>query len=90
MWAKNFWNKHGERLVFAAFALGMSAGMWLWLDLKPEAKTIIVGIAMLFFNKVRGNGVSQPPAQPPAPAPPQTPPEETLKKEVESAAGAAQ
>lgn len=54
-WATKFWNTHGERLIFAALALGLAAVLYN-IDMQAEAKTILVGIAMLFFNKVRGNG----------------------------------
>lgn len=52
-WFKAFWNTHGERLVFASLALGVAAVLYL-LELKAEAKTIIIGMGMLFFNKARG------------------------------------
>jgi len=52
-WFKGFWNKHGERLSFAMFALSL-AGVMYYLKLDKEANTIIIGIAMLFFNKARG------------------------------------
>jgi hypothetical protein len=54
-WLKNFWNKHGDRLIFAGFALSLQGIMRLF-DLEKEANTILIGIAMLFFNKARGNG----------------------------------
>ena len=52
-WFKRFWNTHGDRLIFAVFALGLATTLYN-LEMKAEAKTIYVGIAMLFFNKVRG------------------------------------
>lgn len=52
-WFNKFWNTHGERLVFAAFALSIAAVLYL-LEMKAEAKTIIIGMGMLFFNKARG------------------------------------
>ncbi len=59
-WFENFWNGHGERLVFAIFALGLATILYYSFDMKGEAKTIYVGIAMLFFNKVRGtNGIGK-------------------------------
>ena len=55
-WLVMFWYKHGERLIFAALALAL-AGALYYFNQQAEAKTILVGIAMLFFNKVRsGNG----------------------------------
>ena len=52
-WAKEFWYRHGERLTFATLALGLAYVLY-YLDLKAEAKTILIGMAMLFFNKARG------------------------------------
>ena len=47
------WENHGERLVFMFLALCFSAGMYLlgWVE---EAKVIIIGLAMLCYNKARG------------------------------------
>jgi hypothetical protein len=49
---KEFWVNHGERLVFMFLALAFSVGMYLigWVD---EAKVIIIGLAMLCYNKAR-------------------------------------
>ena len=52
-WFTTFWDEHGERLVFAGLALGLAAVFWFMPDMKGEAKTIMIGIAMLFFNKAR-------------------------------------
>ena len=52
-WTIEFWNRHGERLVFAILALTLSGVMYS-LKLEAEAKTILIGMAMLFFNKARG------------------------------------
>ena len=52
-WSIEFWNRHGERLVFASLALLLSVGLY-FLDMEAEAKTILIGMAMLFFNKARG------------------------------------
>ena len=58
-WITEFWNRHGERLVFAMLALTLSGVMYA-LKLEAEAKTILIGMAMLFFNKARGtNGESK-------------------------------
>ena len=58
-WINKFWSSHGERLVFAGLALLLSAVMY-FLGLVAEAKTILIGMAMLFFNKARGtNGESK-------------------------------
>ena len=52
-WCNKFWSNHGERLTFAILALLLSGVMYT-LKLEKEANTIIIGIAMLFFNKSRG------------------------------------
>jgi len=52
-WFESFWNTHGERLVFAAMALVLS-GVLHMLKLHEQGNTIIIGIAMLMFNKTRG------------------------------------
>jgi len=58
-WINKFWTRHGDRLVFAGFAIALAEIMYFALGLKPQAETIIIGIAMLFFNKARGtNGGS--------------------------------
>lgn len=47
-----FWVNHGERLVFMFLALVFAVGMYVigWID---EAKVIIIGLAMLCYNKAR-------------------------------------
>ena len=52
-WFKTFWGNHGDRLTFASLALALS-GVMYWIKLDKEANTILIGIAMLFFNKARG------------------------------------
>ena len=52
-WFTEFWNTHGERLTFASMALCL-AGVMRYLKLEAESNTIIIGIAMLMFNKTRG------------------------------------
>ena len=52
-WISKFWNNHGERFVFAALALGLATILY-HINLRAEAKTILIGMAMLFFNKARG------------------------------------
>jgi len=54
-WIKKFWGTHGERLTFALLANGLGVGLY-YMGMMGEAKTIWVGTAMLFFNKMRGNG----------------------------------
>jgi len=52
-WTTEFWNQHGQRLVFAALALVLATVLY-FLKMEAEAKTILIGMAMLFFNKARG------------------------------------
>ena len=52
-WVIEFWNRHGERLVFAGLALLLATVLY-FLKMEAEAKTILIGMAMLFFNKARG------------------------------------
>lgn len=52
-WFTEFWGRHGERLIFAVLALSLATALYT-IDMEAEAKTIYVGIAMLFFNKTRG------------------------------------
>ena len=52
-WFKHFWNTHGDRLIFATLSISIATVLYQ-IGMKAEAKTIIVGIGMLFFNKTRG------------------------------------
>ena len=52
VWLKKFWDRHGDRLVFATLAILVAVAMWM-LGMAAEAKTIIIGVGMLFFNKAR-------------------------------------
>ena len=59
-WLQRFWDNHGERLIFAAMAATMACG-FLIVGMKIEelkeftgaGTTILIGVAMLFFNKTR-------------------------------------
>ena len=56
-WFTEFWKKHGERMVFMLIAFVLALVFWFGFpDMQGEAKTILIGIAMLCFNKARGNG----------------------------------
>ena len=56
-WFNKFWNNHGERIIFMIIATIFGMAFYYFVpDMKGEAKTILVGIAMLCFNKARGNG----------------------------------
>lgn len=52
LWAAKFWKEHGERFVFMTLATGFAGLFWV-MDMKGEAKTILVGTAMLCYNKAR-------------------------------------
>ena len=55
-WTMEFWKKHGERMVFMLIAFVLALVFWFgFTDMQGEAKTIMIGIAMLCFNKARGN-----------------------------------
>jgi hypothetical protein len=68
-WWTKFWDENGQRIVYMTAAAGYSFlfiamatfdwpekldGDWL-----GAAKTILIGLAMLCYNKARGNGVSK-------------------------------
>ena len=53
-WFTKFWGAHGERLMFALFALSLAGIMHKYLSLGKEANVIIIGIATLCVNKMRG------------------------------------
>ena len=56
-WFKEFWVGHGERIIFMTIATIFAGIFYFYVpDMKGEAKTILVGLAMLCFNKARGNG----------------------------------
>lgn len=62
-WFKHFWKIHGERHVYATYALIMAIGFIYFGHKYPDLKTfngagetILIGLAMYAFNKVRGNG----------------------------------
>ena len=52
-WLNKFWGAHGERIIFAVLAL-ILAGIMYQIKLEKEANTIIIGVAMLCYNKSRG------------------------------------
>ena len=47
------WENHGERFIFMFLAICFAAVMYK-LDWKEEAKVIIIGLAMLCYNKSGG------------------------------------
>jgi len=60
LWFEHFLKNHGERLIFSFMALSLG-GIFYWVipDMQGEAKTILIGIAMLWFNKARGGNGGQ-------------------------------
>ena len=67
-WGERFWDNHGERLTFAAMAVIMAC-FFLIVGMKNEelkefigaGTTILIGVAMLFFNKTRSE--TKPPTE---------------------------
>lgn len=53
-WLETFWGNHGDRIVFMLLAGACAGGLHL-LGLKEQANTILIGLAMLCYNKARGN-----------------------------------
>ena len=65
-WNK-FLNVHGERIFFGGIATVMAiafiaSGLYIedLGELKGAGITILIGVAMLCYNKARGNGKSPP------------------------------
>jgi len=52
-WWSDFWYGHGSRLIYMFLAFAAAAGLYQ-LDMKEEAKTIFIGLAMLCYHKARG------------------------------------
>lgn len=53
-WFNRFWDNHGERIVFMALATAFGVGFLFWEALEGEGKTILVMVAGILVNKVRG------------------------------------
>ena len=53
-WFERFWGEHGDRVIFMVLATTFG-GVFYYLmpDMKGEAKTILIGVAMLCYNKAR-------------------------------------
>ena len=64
-WAMNFWKEHGGRLIFMSIATAFGAVFYFTTDMQGEAKAILVGVAMLAYNKARSNGVAPSEPEPP-------------------------
>ena len=65
-WAMNFWKEHGGRLIFMAIATVFGVAFYYAMpDMQGEAKAILVGVAMLAYNKARSNGVAPSEPEPP-------------------------
>jgi len=52
----NFWQTHGERLVFMGIATAFGVGFFVFTDMVGEAKTLLIGVATLALNKARSKG----------------------------------
>ena len=52
-WFTSFWDAHGERLIFAFLATVFALAFWKVFHWEEAAKTILIGIAMLLYNKTR-------------------------------------
>ena len=59
-WIQKFWNDHGDRITFATIATVFAIGFIIVGIKFPALKefvgagtTILIGVAMLFFNKSR-------------------------------------
>jgi len=52
-WFKRFWDKHGDRIFWATVALTIAVIVWNFMDMRAEAKTVIIGVMMLAYNKIR-------------------------------------
>jgi len=52
-WWIKFLTKHGDRIVYLVAALVMACAFMWFPDLKESGKTILIGIAMLAYNKAR-------------------------------------
>lgn len=67
-WIKRFWNDHGDRIFFGAVATCFALG-FVWLGARYELLkellgsgiTILIGVAMLAYNKARGTNGKEPP-----------------------------
>ena len=57
-WGRRFWKEHGDRIVFMSTALILSIVFYFWMtELKETGKTILIGLAMLCYNKARSTNV---------------------------------
>ena len=54
-WWIKFWENHGDRISFSILALLLAFILYYLIpEAQGEAKAIIIGVAMNFFNKTRG------------------------------------
>ena len=53
-WLTRFWNEHGDRIIFMLGATCFGGYFYAFTqDMQGEGKTILIGVAMLLFNKAR-------------------------------------
>ena len=65
-WFIEFWNTHGDRLVFMGIAAAFGIGFYMLDDMQGEAKVLLIAVATLALNKARSkpNGVESKPPTP--------------------------
>ena len=61
-WFKKFWEAHGDRCTFggAALLFAVSFSFAGSEELKGTGHAILIGLAMLCFNKARGTAAKKP------------------------------
>lgn len=58
-WLEKFINEHGPRLFYGALSLCFAVGFIMYQpdgEIGAAGRTILIGLAMLCYNKSRGNG----------------------------------
>jgi hypothetical protein len=52
-WVGRFLTKHGDRIFFLCGAIVMAIGFLLVKEMSEAGRTILIGCAMLLYNKAR-------------------------------------
>lgn len=61
-WFNEFWNRHGERLIFMAIVTAFGiAFMAIMPEMDGEGKTLLIAVATLALNKARSTDKSEEP-----------------------------
>ena len=65
-WFTEFWNTHGDRLIFMGIATAFGVGFYMLEDMQGEAKVLLIAVATLALNKARSkqNGTEPKPPTP--------------------------